>query len=184
MTSSRSHHQSARDNGRFDVRRDDSPTRHRLQDRRTGAYCDELDAWWCDAGRARHDGTRARFLLLGVQDALVPRSRSHGRPRRTSFATVDSWLVWWLSAAPRTSLLTEPSTRQHDVDDLATMSWSNTMTTLFDVDPAMLATIQPSLSNFATVSADVVPELAGVPITGSSRPTVGALRSGLLSPAS
>jgi glycerol kinase len=30
----------------------------------------------------------------------------------------------------------------------------------------MLATIQPSLSNFATVSADVVPELAGVPITG------------------
>jgi len=46
------------------------------------------------------------------------------------------------------------------------MSWSNTMTTLFDVDPAMLATIQPSLSNFATVSADVVPELAGVPITG------------------
>jgi glycerol kinase len=30
----------------------------------------------------------------------------------------------------------------------------------------MLATIQPSLSAFATISADVVPELAGVPITG------------------
>jgi len=85
-----------------------------------------------------------------------------------AFATVDSWLVWWLSGgAEDGAFVTEPSNASRTMlMDLATMSWSNTMTTLFDVDPAMLATIQPSLSNFATVSADVVPELAGVPITG------------------
>jgi len=50
--------------------------------------------------------------------------------------------------------------------DLDTARWSEPMTTLFDVDPTMLAAIQPSLSTFGTVSADVIPELAGVPITG------------------
>ncbi len=40
------------------------------------------------------------------------------------------------------------------------------MATLFGVDEAMLASIRPSLSSFGVVSGDVVPELAGVPITG------------------
>jgi len=85
-----------------------------------------------------------------------------------SFATVDSWLVWWLSGGANDGLfVTEPSNASRTMlMDLDTLRWSDTMTTLFDVDPAMLATIQPSMSRFATVSAHVVPELAGVAITG------------------
>ena len=138
------------------------------QDRRTGAYCDELDA--CGATPV----VRATTGL--VLDSYFSASKmrwflDHGHMDdldAPSFATVDSWLVWWLSGgAEDGAFVTEPSNASRTMlMDLATMSWSNTMTTLFDVDPAMLATIQPSLSNFATVSADVVPELAGVPITG------------------
>jgi len=138
------------------------------QDRRTGAYCDELDA------RGATPVVRATTGL--VLDSYFSASKmrwflDHGHMDdldAPSFATVDSWLVWWLSGgAEDGAFVTEPSNASRTMlMDLATMSWSNTMTTLFDVDPAMLATIQPSLSNFATVSADVVPELAGVPITG------------------
>jgi glycerol kinase len=46
------------------------------------------------------------------------------------------------------------------------LRWSESMTELFDIDPAMLAAIQPSRSNFGTVHANVLPELSGVPITG------------------
>jgi glycerol kinase len=50
--------------------------------------------------------------------------------------------------------------------DLDTLDWSSTMTALFDVPVATLADIRPSTTNFATIATDIVPELAGVPITG------------------
>jgi glycerol kinase len=88
--------------------------------------------------------------------------------RAPSFATVDTWLTWWLTGGVNGGVfVTEPSNASRTMlMDLTTLRWSDTMTTLFDVDPAMLATIQPSRSTFGTVDADVVPELAGVPIAG------------------
>ena len=138
------------------------------QDRRTAAHCRDLDALGETPNVRATTGlvldsyfsaTKMRwFLDQGHMDAL----------ETPSFATVDSWLVWWLSGGANAgAFVTEPSNASRTMlMDLDTRSWSPTMTTLFDVDPAMLATIQPSLSRFATVSTDVVPELAGVAITG------------------
>ena len=138
------------------------------QDRRTSDYCDELDA------RGETPNVRATtglvldsyfsaskmrwFLDHAHMDALIA----------PSFATVDSWLVWWLTGGVDGGLFaTEASNASRTMlMDLATLRWSPAMMTLFDVDPAMLATIQPSLSTFGTVNARVVPELAGVAITG------------------
>jgi glycerol kinase len=138
------------------------------QDRRTAPYCEQLDARG-ETPKVRattglvldsyFSATKMRwFLDHGVMDAL-------GRP---SFATIDSWLVWWLTGGVGGGLFaTEPSNASRTMlMDLDALAWSKEMTTLFGVDPAMLATIQPSLSSFATISADVVPELAGVAITG------------------
>ena len=50
--------------------------------------------------------------------------------------------------------------------DLDTLDWSNAMTSLFGVPVDALADIRPSTTLFATIHADVVPELGGVPITG------------------
>jgi glycerol kinase len=138
------------------------------QDRRTAAYCEELAARGETALVRSTTGlvldsyfsaTKIRWLLdHGHVDALVA----------PSFATVDSWLVWWLTGGVNGGVFaTEPSNASRTMlMDLSTLRWSTPMTTLFDVDPTMLATIQASRSTFGVVSADVVPELAGVPITG------------------
>ncbi len=138
------------------------------QDRRTAEYCRELDA--------RGESPMVRSTTGLVLDAYFSASKmrwfldhAHMDDLATpSFATVDSWLVWWLTGGVEGgAFATEPSNASRTMlMDLATLSWSESMTELFDVDPTMLATIQPSKSTFGTVSADVVPELAGVPITG------------------
>ncbi len=138
------------------------------QDRRTAGYCDELDA--------RGETPKVRSTTGLVLDAYFSASKMRwfldhahmDQLRAPSFATVDTWLVWWLTGGVEKGVFaTEPSNASRTMlMDLDTLRWSEPMTTLFDVDPTMLAAIQPSRSTFGTVSADVIPELAGVPITG------------------
>jgi len=185
MTSSRSASPiSARQRSPSTVRRDDSPPRHRLAGRRTGAYCDELDA--CGATPV----VRATTGL--VLDSYFSASKmrwflDHGHMDdldAPSFATVDSWLVWWLSGgAEDGAFVTEPSNASRTMlMDLATMSWSNTMTTLFDVDPRCWrrSTVTVQLRHRQRRRRPGTGRRADH--RGPRRPTVGALRSGLLSP--
>jgi glycerol kinase len=138
------------------------------QDRRTAAYCHELDARG-ETPLVRSttglvldsyfSATKMRWLLdHGAMDALAA----------PSFATVDSWLTWWLTGGVDGGVfVTEPSNASRTMlMDLSVRQWSEPMMRLFDIDISMLATIQPSRSRFGVVSGDVVPELAGVPITG------------------
>ncbi len=138
------------------------------QDRRTSAYCDALEG----AGHgplvrattglvldSYFSATKMRwFLDQGLMDASVA----------PSFATVDTWLAWWLTGGVEGGVfITEPSNASRTMlMDLETLDWSPAMGALFGVDPAMLAAIRPSTTNFGTINAGVVPELAGVPITG------------------
>jgi len=138
------------------------------QDRRSAPYCDALE-------RTGHgplvrattglvldsyfSATKMRwFLDRGFMDGLVA----------PSFATIDTWLLWWLSGGVDGGVfMTEPSNASRTMlMDLETLDWSFAMTSLWDVDSSMLADIRPSTTNFATINADIVPELAGVPITG------------------
>jgi glycerol kinase len=82
--------------------------------------------------------------------------------------TIDTWLVWHLSGgAQGGSFVTEPSNASRTMlMDLTTRQWSPSMTSLFDVPVHMLATVGPSTAQVATISAAVVPELAGVAIAG------------------
>jgi glycerol kinase len=138
------------------------------QDRRTAEYCDELDA--------RGETPLVRATTGLVLDSYFSASKmrwflDHGHVddlETPSFATIDSWLVWRLTGGvDGGQFATEASNASRTMlMDLATLRWSTPMTALFDVDSSMLAVIQPSLSTFGTVSATVVPELDGVPITG------------------
>jgi glycerol kinase len=85
-----------------------------------------------------------------------------------SFATIDTWLLWWLSGGVDGGVFSsEPSNASRTMlMDLDTLDWSPTLCALFGVERSMLADIRPSTTNFGAVSAEVVPELAGVPITG------------------
>ena len=138
------------------------------QDRRTASSCEQFEA----NGKGPlvreitglvldpyFSATKMRWLLdAGVLDAASA----------PSLCTIDSWLLWSLSGASDGGVfLTEPSNASRTMlMDLDTLDWSPTMTALFAIPTAMLADIRPSSTNFATISAEVVPELGGVPITG------------------
>jgi glycerol kinase len=138
------------------------------QDRRTAAYCEELNA----RGETPSVRSTTGLVLDSYFSATKMRWFLDHTPmdqlRVPSFATVDSWLTWWLTGGIEGGIfVTEPSNASRTMlMDLSTLRWSETMTALFGVDPALLATIQPSRSTFGTVDAKVVPELSGVPITG------------------
>ncbi|MEO9181303.1 MAG: FGGY-family carbohydrate kinase, partial [Acidimicrobiales bacterium] len=78
------------------------------------------------------------------------------------------WLLWSLTGGVNGGIFaTEPSNASRTMlMDLDTVSWSKEMTELFAIDPVMLPNIVASNAHFGGVHADVVPELAGVPITG------------------
>ena len=138
------------------------------QDRRTAPYCEQLErGGQTDLVRSTtglvldsyFSATKMKWLLeAGVLDTATS----------PSLCTIDTWLLWWLSGASEGGVfLTEPSNASRTMlMDLDTLDWSSAMMALFDVPASTLADIRPSTTNFATVSADIVPELAGVPITG------------------
>jgi glycerol kinase len=138
------------------------------QDRRTAAVCREMQ----DRGHGGEvrsttglvldpyfSATKMKWMLdRGVADAaLAP-----------SFATIDTWLLWTLSGGVNGGVfVTEPSNASRTLlMDLVTLDWSPAMMDLFGVPRAMLPSVVPSAGTFGVVSGDVVPELAGVPVTG------------------
>ena len=138
------------------------------QDRRTSEMCQRLE----DEGH----GPAVRETTGLVLDPYFSATKMHWMLERgladgarvPSFATIDTWLLWVLtggidggqyltdaSNASRTSLL-----------DLTSRAWSPEMLSLFGVERSMLADVKPSNAHFGTVNPDIVPSLAGVPITG------------------
>jgi glycerol kinase len=103
--------------------------------------------------------TKMKWLLDhgALDDATTP-----------ALATIDTWLLWSLSGgANGGAFVTEPSNASRTLlMDLKTRAWSPDMGRLFGVPSELLADIKPSAANFATISADLVPELLDVPITG------------------
>jgi glycerol kinase len=138
------------------------------QDRRTARYCDELE-------RDGH-GPLVRATTGLVLDSYFSATKMHwfnehdvlNNMELPSFATIDSWLLWSLTGGVKNGVFaTEPSNASRTMlMDLTTVAWSNDMTELFGIDQAMLPAIVASNAHFGVVSADVVPELADVPITG------------------
>ena len=138
------------------------------QDRRSAAYCDDFEA--------RGHGPLVRSTTGLVLDSYFSATKmrwflNHGHMDALtvpSFATVDTWLLWWLSGGVDGGVFaTEPSNASRTMlMDLETLDWSHAMLSLWGIDTAMLADIRPSTTNFATISSDIVPELGGVPITG------------------
>ncbi|MHB8379409.1 MAG: FGGY family carbohydrate kinase [Acidimicrobiales bacterium] len=138
------------------------------QDRRTAEHCRELEArGHGDAVRATTGLVLDSYFSATKMQWMLERGLADGA-QLPSFATVDSWLLWTLSGGVEGGVfVTEPSNASRTLlMDLATLDWSATMTSLFGVSRSMLADVRASASAFCVVSGDVVPELAGVAVTG------------------
>ncbi|HEV3186808.1 MAG TPA: glycerol kinase GlpK [Acidimicrobiales bacterium] len=138
------------------------------QDRRTADLCRELEE--------RGHGDVVRTTTGLVLDSYFSATKMKWMLERgladdafrPSFSTIDTWLLWVLSGGVDGGVfVTEPSNASRtSLMDLATLDWSPAMSSIFGVPRSMLADVRASASAFCVVSGDVVPELAGVAITG------------------
>jgi glycerol kinase len=138
------------------------------QDRRTADLCRELER---DGHASAVRATTGLVLDSYFSATKMKWMLDHGvadKATRASFATVDSWLLWILTGGVEGGVFrTEASNASRTLlMDLVSRDWSAEMLTLFGVEATMLATIEPSASNFGVVSGDVVAPLADVPILG------------------
>jgi glycerol kinase len=142
------------------------------QDRRTAALCAELtEPGYLPLVRATtglvldpyFSATKAAWLLRRGDLELAPDSP------HLSFCTVDTWVLWNLTAGA--TYATDPSNASRTLLlDTATLSWSPELCDLFGVPLHTLPEVRPSAGRFGNAAlADLGPASAvldGVPVSG------------------
>jgi glycerol kinase len=138
------------------------------QDRRTAAFCDQLKTQGNSPMiqertglviDAYFSGTKLKWILDNV-----PGARARAEKGELAFGTVDSWLVWKLSAgqlhitdstnASRTLLL-----------NIHTGEWDAELLRLFTIPAAMLPEVRASSEVYGK-SGSIVAPASGIPIAG------------------
>jgi glycerol kinase len=133
------------------------------QDRRTAEYCEQLKA--SGAGRLVQEKTGllidAYFSASKIRWLLdhVPGARDRALAGRLAFGTVDSWLIWNLTAG-----------RQHVTDvsnasrtmlfNIHTMGWDDELLQLFDVPRTILPDVRPTSDVYGRAAAPGLSEVA------------------------
>jgi glycerol kinase len=149
-------------------RKTGEPIHHAIvwQDRRTAGYCDELKAAGHEsrvAGKtglvidAYFSGTKLKWLLDNV-----PGAREKALRGELAFGTIDSWLIWKLTAGAH---LTDQSNASRTLlYDIHAGGWDEGMLRLFDIPPSVL----PQVCTSSGVVAETAAELfaARIPIAG------------------
>ena len=125
------------------------PVHHAIvwQDRRTAAACDRLKARGLAplikrktglVVDAYFSGTKLEWLLRNV-----PGARAKAKAGRLAFGTVDSWLIWNLTAGR--VHVTDPSNASRTMlYNLRTGDWDDELLALFGVPRAVLPTVSSS----------------------------------------
>jgi glycerol kinase len=136
------------------------------QDRRTANQCAAMRqrglSEWIQSKTglvldAYFSGTKLAWLLDNIQGA-----RARAERGELAFGTVDSWLVWNLTAGA--SHITDVSNASRTLlFNLHTLDWDDELLTLFNIPRAVLPTIVPSAGALAQSSPSVLGH--AIPIT-------------------
>jgi glycerol kinase len=135
------------------------------QDRRTADVCDRLRADHAELIRDRtglvvdpyFSGTKIAWLLDNTEGA-----RDRAAAGELAFGTIDSWLIWQMTAGDRH--VTEPSNASRTMlYGLASQTWDEELCELLRVPPSLLPEIVPSSGRFGE-TADLFD--APVPVSG------------------
>ena len=132
------------------------------QDRRTAETCTAL-APHLDTVR-RLTGLVLDPYFSGTKAAWLLRNADLPAVENVCIGTIDSWLVWKLTAG--TSFVTDPSNASRTMlFDINTMTWSAEMCDLIGVPMSVLPEVRPSSHRYGvTTHVDGVPN--GIPISG------------------
>jgi glycerol kinase len=103
-------------------------------------------------------GTKLRWILDNV-----PGARERAEQGRLAFGTVDSWLIWNLTAGAVHA--TDPSNASRTLlFNIHTGDWDDELLRLFGIPRALLPEVRPSSGSFGSISQSVFP--AAAPIAG------------------
>jgi len=137
------------------------------QDRRTAAYCEQLQAQGHESLiqprtglliDAYFSGSKISWILENVANA-----RQLAAAGRLAFGTVDTWLIWKLTGGQLH--ITDPSNASRTMlFNLHTGTWDGELLDLFQVPASMLPAVRPSSEIYGEVSS--APGLNGIPIAG------------------
>jgi len=136
------------------------------QDRRTAPMCEALRA----AGHLDLVRTRTGLVLDPYFSAtkmswLLHEGGLAGHPHLV-FGTVDSWLLWMLTAG-RVHLTDTTNASRTLLFDINRLQWDSELAELFGVPISLLPEVGPSSGRLAVTASGVVPGLpGGVPISG------------------
>ncbi|HKW09522.1 MAG TPA: glycerol kinase GlpK [Gemmatimonadaceae bacterium] len=136
------------------------------QDRRTASICDKLRARKLDRAIRRKtglivdayfSGTKVQWILENVKGA-----KKRAKAGELAFGTVDSWLVWNLTAGR--VHVTDPSNASRTMlFDISKGDWDDELLKIFGVPRSMLPTVQSSSEVYGQTSilGDSIP-IAGI----------------------
>ena len=137
------------------------------QDRRTAGYCDELRRAGAEAEvQARtgllldpyFSGTKLRWILENV-----PGVRRRAEAGELAFGTVDTWLIWNLTAGAIHA--TDPSNASRTLlFNLHTGTWDQEMLRLLGIPSQVLPEVRPSSGSFGGIANPKFP--GSMPICG------------------
>jgi len=133
------------------------------QDKRTAPLCDEMTSSGHSDLVRKTTGLVIDSYFSATKMKWIIENGSLLSATTPALCTIDTWLLWKLCG----TYATEPSNASRTLlMDLETLDWSDEMLQLYSVPREALAPIQPSRSNFGEILSSVVPELAGVKVTG------------------
>ncbi len=137
------------------------------QDRRTSAYCDEIKAQGLSGKIQEKTGliidayfsaTKVRWILENVAGA-----REKAEAGKLAFGTIDSWLIWKLTAGEKhvTDVTNASRTMIYNIH---TLSWDDELLELFGIPKQLLPTVKSSSEIYGETAGKIL--AAKIPIAG------------------
>jgi glycerol kinase len=137
------------------------------QDRRTASFCDELKQKGIDKLIQQKTGlivdayfsaTKIKWILENVAGA-----KEKALAGKLAFGTVDSWLIWNLTAG-KTHVTDVTNASRTMLFNIHTLQWDEELLKIFDVPLNMLAEVRSSSEVFGETAGEIL--AAKIPIAG------------------
>ena len=137
------------------------------QDRRTSAYCDEIKGKGLAQKIQEKTGliidsyfsaTKAKWILDNVEGA-----REQAEAGKLAFGTIDSWLIWKLTAG-KTHVTDVTNASRTMIYNIHTLEWDNELLDLFSIPKQMLPEVKSSSEVYGETAGNIL--AAKMPIAG------------------
>ena len=139
------------------------------QDRRTAAWCDQLKAEGHSALIQQRTGLviDAYFSATKLKWILdqVPGARAKAAKGELAFGTIDSWLVWKLTAG-KLHITDSTNASRTLLFNIHKCEWDPELLRLFDIPASVLPEVRSSSEVYGHTASIMAPGSVGVPIAG------------------